>query len=347
MDEGLSKRPKRDDLHDVVQSRTSPVELSEAAERGLSAGLLPGWDCCVGCAAVRELCACPVCERVTLCRDCIGLPHAECSLLRTIRAVEEDRSGSPRFDEDMANAVLSRGWSAVVASAGAGPRQPAAAVWRFWQQSEALAAPLAVWNVLRKKEALSVLQQMRRGGQAVVHLVGIEDELALEPAGPWRWMWHQVAKLSVHVVGIGPQAVAPADAAAPMFQVHAEPYEAFCARSDGAAPALVVLVNPGLTVAEYSWAEALAVFRGRWPRAPLLSLVHSLEESMRDEGGSLAVLLFSPHISVLRKEVLMTHGLHLVLRTQATPDWASLRWHQSGTVASDVYVKAQWATLYK
>jgi hypothetical protein len=83
-----------------------------------------------------------------------------------------------------------------------------------------------------------------------------------------------------------------------------------------------------LTVESYTWSAALNFFKGRFPNVPLVSFVHTKEESKRDE------------------EAMVTHGFVLIARLESKV-WPSLFWRQSGTIATDLFRKNRWISIYK
>lgn len=321
-------KPSCPAVYDVVWSVES--SQSAAVDAALSEGRLPGYDACLACGGAGSLAPCDACEMTMLCPGCrAAAPHVLCRLLETVRAVEEadDEDGDDAATLlDLASRVLAGGWPSVV---GQDVQRPAPELRRLWVASELLAAVLGVWTALRSPPARAVLRALRRDRERVVHVVGVEHELSGGGAAVWDWLWSDVAKLpgSTTTIGVGPEMDKGAGSP-PAFEAQRVTYQEYCAVTDR-WPALTVLLNPGLTVVpEYTWDEALSVFRARFSSTPLIVVAFSEEESLRDE------------------EVLSGHGFKCLFREQVSPEWRSLRLHQSSTVASDVFRKSEWVTLY-
>jgi hypothetical protein len=237
-----------------------------------SSDLLPGISCCAICLKTIDLRACQECGRVVVCGACSHAESASCEVLKAVAAVEEMDDLDPLpwsvLEEKLQNNP-SLGWTSIWNGETTSDMRFLA---QMWVASEHFSCPLAVMSALKSAS----LRGRTLSNLKVVHLVGVEEELV--HAEPWNWTLSSMKARECSIVGIGPDV-----AASLAFETHAVKYEDFLCQQCDVAPSLIVFVNPGFTVDEYSWTDALSVLKARFPSCPVVSMVHSKVRQAREK----------------------------------------------------------------
>lgn len=306
--------------------------LSDAVQDLLASdpAAVPGTTHCAWCAralAGLKAVRCQGCDRVAYCRtSCkaedqrVGTHGACCEALAAIAAcdaVADDASGDgdaleAAWDEACRDQVWM--WDErFVAADGA-------ELARVWRVTEALSAPLALRDALRRPECSSVLR--RDDGVTIIHVLGVERELCVPV---WeRLVCNVLGVRSAQLVAVGPLVEEHVDWSSPSVRVRVvrECYSAGVAASLGAPPTLVVAFNPGFTVSDYDWRDAL-----RAVRTLLVTTCHSAEEAEAE------------------RQVLDEAAFDCI--AQWANPYASLRCYQSGTCANEFYRKNMRISLWR
>jgi hypothetical protein len=200
-----------------------------------------------------------------------------------------------------------------------------------WDCSEALSAPLALSAAFASPLCVELLSLLRRNydkdSPLEIHFLGIERELVDVSSHIWADVFAVVdPAIPVHILGVGPNVVDIGHCKGGERDSDASDRVSISIMrglytGDGASD-LCVAFNPGLSVRDYDWTEALASITG-W----FITTCHSLEEA--DVERSL------PSMAMFD------------LLGQFENPWASLRYYQSGTVSSDVYRKNVVVSIWR
>lgn len=291
---------------------------------------IPGKTHCLTCGAGlvhRKVFACDKCTAVVYCsarcrmRD-LGLHGDACEALKaaiigshSLVSLEEDE------------ATVGQVWARMCTESGEikawkelwdeNELLDAEEVVKLWRATEQLSAPLAFYVALTNGGAALPIKDV---AQIRIDFVGIEWEFShmLRP------IWRRVFRLCFGKALVIAHCVGPLLASEFSDEVDGIRISGKQELYRGTGDAhLVVALNPGLSVPDYDWKDAVNSIRGT-----LISTCHSEEEAAVERESE----LLSPEFECPYQ--------------QPNP-WASLLWLQSGTLSCEVYRKNACISIYR